>query len=109
VDAANSLCRDFPVRGEQASAQISRSLGGQNPDVIALCSSPTVTTQSPGFRGPVEAEAQRLRALPGVASVASAYDGVPGLVSRDGPVRSAASPAGCAWTKTGPCADQFPF
>ncbi|MHB1595261.1 MAG: MMPL family transporter [Streptosporangiaceae bacterium] len=68
----------------QADAQISRSLGGQSPDVIALYSSPTATAQSAGFRDRVEAEAQRLRALPGVASVASAYDGVPGLVSRDG-------------------------
>ncbi|HEX3715121.1 MAG TPA: MMPL family transporter [Trebonia sp.] len=68
----------------QANAQISRSLGGQSPDVIALYSSPTATAQSPGFRDGVEAEAQRLRAQPGVASVASAYDGVPGLVSRDG-------------------------
>ena len=68
----------------QANAQISRSLGGQSPDVIALYSSPAATAQAPGFRDRVEAEAQRLRALPGVASVASAYDGVPGLVSRDG-------------------------
>src|SRR5579859_5937247 len=68
----------------QANAQISRSLGGQSPDVITLYSSPTATAQSPGFRDRVEAEAQRLRSQPGVASVASAYDGVPGLVSRDG-------------------------
>jgi trehalose monomycolate/heme transporter len=68
----------------QANAQISRSLGSQSPDVIALYSSPAVTAQSPGFRDRVEAEARRLRALPGVASVASAYDGTPGLVSRDG-------------------------
>ena len=68
----------------QANAQISRSLGGQSPDVIALYSSPAATAQSPGFRDRVEAEARRLRTLPGVASVASAYDGVPGLMSRDG-------------------------
>ena len=68
----------------QANAQISRSLGSQSPDVIALYSSPAATAQSPGFRDRVEAEATRLRALPGVASVASTYDGVPGLVSRDG-------------------------
>ena len=68
----------------QANAQISRSLGSQSPDVIALYSSTAVTAQSPGFRDPVEAEARRLRALPGVASVASAYDGTPGLMSRDG-------------------------
>ena len=68
----------------QANAQISRSLGSQSPDVIALYSSPAVTAQSPGFRDRVEAEARQLRALPGVASVASAYDGTPGLVSRDG-------------------------
>ena len=66
-----------------ANAQISRTLGSQNPDVLALYSSPTATVDTPAFRGPVEAEAQRLRALPGVAAVASAYDGAPGLVSRD--------------------------
>ena len=66
-----------------ANAQITRTLGSQNPDVLALYSSPTATVDTPAFRGPVEAEAQRLRALPGVAAVASAYDGAPGLVSRD--------------------------
>src|SRR5690242_2529832 len=44
----------------QANAQISRSLGGQSPDVIALYSSPRATAQSAGFRDRVEAEAQRL-------------------------------------------------
>ncbi len=68
----------------QANAQISRSLGSQSPDVIALYSSSAVTAESPGFRDRVEAEARQLRALPGVASVVSAYDGTPGLVSRDG-------------------------
>jgi trehalose monomycolate/heme transporter len=67
----------------QANAQIGRALGGQSPDVLALYSSPTATVGTPAFRDPVEATARRLRALRGVASVASAYDGAPGLVSRD--------------------------
>jgi uncharacterized membrane protein YdfJ with MMPL/SSD domain len=66
-----------------ADAQITRTFGSQNPDVLALYSSPTATVDTPAFRGAVEAEAHRLRALPGVANVASAYDGAPGLVSRD--------------------------
>jgi RND superfamily putative drug exporter len=68
----------------RASAQITRALGSQTPDVLALYSSRTVTVRSPGFRDRVEAEARRLRAQPGVASVASGYDGAPGLISRDG-------------------------
>src|SRR5215471_1711168 len=67
----------------QAGAQITRTLGSQSPDVLALYSSRAATVDAPAFRGAVEAEAQRLRALPAVASVASAYDGAPGLVSRD--------------------------
>src|SRR5258708_21231077 len=66
-----------------ADAQIHRTLGSQSPDVLALYSSPTATVDTPAFRDAVEAEAQRLRALPGAASVASTYDGAPGLVSRD--------------------------
>jgi trehalose monomycolate/heme transporter len=66
-----------------ADAQITRTLGSQNPDVLALYSSTTATVGTPAFRDAVEAEAQRLRALPAVASVASTYDGAPGLVSRD--------------------------
>src|ERR1700739_4324052 len=68
----------------QANAQISLTLGGQSPDVLALYSSQAETVQSPGFRDQVKAEARRLRDLPAVASVASTYDGTPGLVSRDG-------------------------
>jgi trehalose monomycolate/heme transporter len=67
----------------QADAHITRTLGSQSADVLALYSSPAATVGAPGFRNHVEAEARRLRALPGVASVASAYDGAPGLVSRD--------------------------
>jgi uncharacterized membrane protein YdfJ with MMPL/SSD domain len=67
----------------QAGAQITRTLGSQSPDVLALYSSRAATVDAPAFRGAVEAEAQRLRAMPAVASVASAYDGAPGLVSRD--------------------------
>lgn len=67
----------------RANAQITHALGSQTPDVLALYSSRTATVQSPGFRDRVEAEAQRLRASPGVASVASAYDGASGLVSHD--------------------------
>ena len=66
-----------------AGAQIARVLGSQSPDVLAMYSSRAATVDAPAFRGPVEAEARRLRALPAVASVASAYDGAPGLVSRD--------------------------
>jgi RND superfamily putative drug exporter len=66
-----------------ANAQIARTLGGQSPDVLALYSSPAAAVEAPAFRDGVEAEARRLRALPGVASVASTYDGAPGLVSRD--------------------------
>src|SRR5258708_18193614 len=66
-----------------ADARITRTLGSQNPDVVALYSSAGTTVNAPGFRDAVEAEAQRLRALPAVAGVASAYDGAPGLVSRD--------------------------
>ncbi len=67
----------------RADAQITRTLGSQSPDVLALYSSPAATVDTPAFRGPVQVEAQRLRALPGVAAVASTYDGTPGLVSRD--------------------------
>ena len=67
----------------QANARIAQTLGGQNPDVLALYSSPTLTVDAPSFREPVIAVVQRVRTLPGVASVATAYDGAPGLVSRD--------------------------
>ncbi len=68
----------------RANAQLARTFGGASPDVLALYSSPTATVLRPSFRDPVEATARRLRALPQVASVASTYDGAPGLVSRDG-------------------------
>jgi trehalose monomycolate/heme transporter len=74
------------IRGSSsahADAQITRTLGSQNPDVLALYSSTTATVDTPAFRDAVEAEAQRLRALPAVAAVASTYDSAPGLVSRD--------------------------
>jgi trehalose monomycolate/heme transporter len=66
-----------------AGAQIARTFGGQNADVLALYSSQTATVDTPLFREPVEAVAQRLRTQAGVASVASTYDGAAGLVSRD--------------------------
>ncbi len=66
-----------------ANAKITRALGSQSPDVLALYSSAAATVGTPSFRDPVEAEARRLRALPGVASVASTYEGDPGLMSRD--------------------------
>jgi RND superfamily putative drug exporter len=67
----------------RANAQIARTFGGQSPDVLALYSNPAAQVDAPSFRGPVTAVAQRVRALPGVAGVATAYDGTPGLVSRD--------------------------
>src|SRR5260370_42103480 len=63
-----------------ANAQITRTLGSQSPDVLALYSSPIATVDTPVFRAAVEAEAQRRRALPAVAAVGSDYAGAPGLV-----------------------------
>ena len=66
-----------------ADAAISATFGGRNPDVIAVYSSPTAVAGSAGFRDAVTGVERRLRAVPGVASVVSGYDGAPGLVSRD--------------------------
>jgi trehalose monomycolate/heme transporter len=66
-----------------ADARIARTFGSQSPDVLALYSSRTATIDAPSFRDPVEATVRRVRTQPGVASVASTYDGTPGLVSDD--------------------------
>src|SRR5215469_7197719 len=63
-------------------AQATQAFGPQEPDVLALYSSPTQTVTDPDFRDSVTAALDRVKALPGVASVASYYDtGSPALVS----------------------------
>jgi RND superfamily putative drug exporter len=65
-------------------AQVTRAFGPQEPDVLALYSSPTQTVTDADFRDNVTAALDRVKALPGVASVTSYYDtGSPALVSTD--------------------------
>src|SRR5260370_15030077 len=63
----------------RAGAQITRALGSQSPDVLALYSSPVATVDTPAFRGPVQAGAQRLRALPRAAALGVTQHRPPGL------------------------------
>jgi RND superfamily putative drug exporter len=65
-------------------AQMTQAFGPQEPDVLALYSSPTQTVTDPDFRADVIAALERVKALPGVASVVSYYDtNSPALVSTD--------------------------
>jgi len=54
------------------------------PEEYVVVESPSATAADPAFAGFVDQLAGRLRALPGVESVASYRDGVEGLVSNDG-------------------------
>src|SRR5260370_28275159 len=47
-----------------ANAQITRTLGSQSPDVLALYSSPTATVDTPAFPNAVHAQAQPPRGPP---------------------------------------------
>ena len=45
----------------RANARLAQTVGGQNPDVLALYSSPRLTVDAPSFREPVMAVVQRVR------------------------------------------------
>ncbi len=65
-------------------AQLTQVFGPQEPDVLALYSSPSETVTDPDFQRNVTAALDRVKALPGVASVMSYYDTQsPALVSGD--------------------------
>jgi RND superfamily putative drug exporter len=63
---------------------IGRELPGQPPSFSLIFSSPTLSTTAPAFRAEVERALAPLARESRVARIRTAYDGLPGGVSRDG-------------------------
>lgn len=63
---------------------IGRELPAQPPSFSLIFSSPTLSARAPAFRAEVERALAPLSRDPRVARIRTAYDGLPGAISRDG-------------------------
>ncbi|HET6209074.1 MAG TPA: MMPL family transporter, partial [Jatrophihabitans sp.] len=82
--SGSSSLDDPASESQRIDQRINDEVGGQTQDFVALYASPNFTVQDPRFQSAVDAVANRVRALPSVASVTYYYQSKsPDLVSKD--------------------------